>query len=94
MQYDEGNVITTYDIITAEVLNDYLASVFTNEYLADMPKPVQEFKGEVEHKLITTEFTPEESSKKIFKIKPNKASGSDGIGSCILKEQLTVLPNL
>ena len=82
---DEGSIITD-DSITAEVLNDYFASVFTKESLTDMPEPVQEFKGEVEHKLFTMGFTPDEVSKKIFTMKPNKAPGPDGIGSHILKE--------
>ncbi len=60
--------------------------MFTKETLANMPDPVQEFKGEVEERLVNTRFTPEEVSKKIHKMKTNKAPGPDGIGSHILRE--------
>ncbi len=54
-------------------------------YLADMPAPVQEFKGELEYKLVITRFNPEEVST-IFKRKTNKWTGTDGIGLRILKK--------
>ncbi len=84
---DEGDVITD-NSIADEVLNEYFAShsVFMKETLANMPDPVQEFKGEAEEKLVSTKFTLDEVFKTIHKMKPNNARGPDSIDSCILRE--------
>ena len=70
----------------AEVLNDYLSSVSTIEYISSLPVPITKFQGDISHNLGQLFVTPEMIAKKIKKMKDNKSHGVDGIPPKLFKK--------
>ena len=71
---------------TAEMLNQYFASVFTIEDMQDLPDPKEMFVGSDESRLRDVDFTEELILKHLSKLKTEKASGNDNICPRVLKE--------
>ena len=69
----------------SELLNDYFASVFTKENTIDLPAVKSVFTGENE-KLCNFLISPQMVLDKLKKLKMNKASGVDLIGTRMLIE--------
>ena len=70
----------------AEVLNEYLSSVFSTEDISSIPLPFTKFEGNKSEHLGQLFVTPEMIEKKIKKMKENKSPGVDGIAPKLLKE--------
>ena len=69
---------------TANALNEYFASVFTNEN-QDVPNPERIFKGAEDELLTEFEITESCVNKKLKALDPSKAAGPDGIPPAILR---------
>ena len=69
----------------AEVLNEYVSSVFTTEDISSFPIPVTIFEGDHSDHLGQLFVTPEIIAKKINNMKDNKSPGVDGIPPKLLK---------
>ena len=67
----EGKV-TTDSVKTANVLNDYFASVFTDEVTDNLPEPIQIVIKTMEESLQNVEFTTDVVLKKLLQLKPLK----------------------
>ena len=80
-----GEVITD-SIQAANLLNDYFASVYTDEEISNLPNPVNIFTKTIEESLQTIEFTIAIVEEKLSKMKPNKAPGVDNFNSSMLRE--------
>ena len=80
-----GEVITD-SLEAANLLNDYFASVYTDEEMGNLPDPVNIFTKTLEESLQTIEFTTAVVQEKLSKMKPNKAPGIDKLNSSILRE--------
>ena len=70
----------------AEVLNEYISSVFTTEDISSLPVPFTKFEGNKSEHLRQLFITPEMIAKKIKKMKDNKSPAVDGIPPKLLKE--------
>ena len=70
----------------AEVLNEYLSSVFTPEDISSLPVPFTKFEGNRSEHLGQLFVTPEMIANRINKMKNNKSPGVDGIPPKLLKE--------
>ena len=71
-----GEMITD-SLEAAKLLNDYLASVYTDEEMGNLPDPVNIFTKTLEESLQDIEFTTAVVQEKLSKMKPNKAPGID-----------------
>ena len=69
---------------TADALNRFFASVFTNED-TEVPDPTKMYKGPEDGKLLRIQIDQETVKKKLEKLDPCKAAGPDGIPPSILK---------
>ena len=69
-----GN-LTSDDTTKAELLNQYFASVFTNEDLVNIPDIAQKYHG---LDGINMTFNTEQVEKKLRKLKTTKSAGPDG----------------
>jgi hypothetical protein len=85
-----GEVITD-SIQAANLLNDYFASVYTDEEMSNLPDPVNIFTKTIEESLQTIEFTIAIVQEKLSKMKPNKAPGIDNFNSSMLREISSVI---
>ena len=70
----------------AEVLNEYLSSVFTTEDISSLPVSFTKFEGNKSEHLGQLFVSPEMISQKIKKMKDNKSPGVVGIPPKLLKE--------
>ena len=70
----------------AEVLNEYLSSVFTTEDISSLTVQFIQFEGNKSEHLGQLFVTPKMIAKKIKKMKDNKSPGVDGIPPKLLKE--------
>ena len=86
-----GEVITD-SIQAANLLNDYFASVYTDEEMSNLPDPVNIFTKTIEESLQTIEFTIAIVQEKLSKMKPNKAPGIDNFNSSMLREVAIASP--
>ena len=80
------------DSLTAHIFNDYLASVFTEEDVEDMPNVQSMYNGEPEEMLNDMEINETKVMKKLMSLSPTKAPGDGGIVLIVLKkaaEELT-----
>ena len=68
-----GEVITD-SMEAANLLNDYFASVYTDEKIGNLPDPVNIFTKTLEESLQNIEFTAAVVQEKLSKMKPNKSS--------------------
>ena len=89
LENNSGNIIS--DVFQmAEVLNEYLNSVFITEYISSLPVPFTKFEGNKSEHLGQLFVTPE--------MRDNKSPGVDGIPPKLLKEIVeqisTPLPKL
>ncbi len=68
----------------AEVLNNFFSSVFTTENIQNMP----ELKGIADLKVKMTDLkvTSDQVKQRLVELKPNKATGPDGVSPRMLKE--------
>ena len=82
LENNSGNIISD-GFQMAEVLNEYINSVFTTEDISLLPVP---FEGNKSEHLGQLFITPEMLAKKIKKMKDNKSPGVDGILPKLLKE--------
>ena len=82
---DEGIPVTD-DKETAEMLNNFFTSVFTDESLQDVPIPENVFNLPAEDSLHELQVTPETIHEKLINLKPNKAPGDDRIYPRVLME--------
>lgn len=71
---------------TAEVFNSYFTSVFTEEDQEGLPEPRIVFDGDATDFLQQVDLTPATITKKLHKLKPEKAPGVDCIYPVVLKE--------
>ena len=85
---DDGSLTTT-DKDKANVLNNFLTSVFTHEDMTNMPEqPAQHPVREMDSKIV---FTLCDVAKKLERLNPNKSTGPDGMHPKILRELRTTL---
>lgn len=68
------------------VLNNYFASVFTEESLDNIPHPGQRFHGSSHEELFSVEITEDIIKKKLVNLKADKAPGIDRLISTLLIE--------
>ena len=88
---DLGNVIND-DKLTADVLNNYFVSVFTNEDLTNVPDPDQVFRGyNVSDALNNIEINETVVYKKLTELNVNKSAGVDDLHPKLLYELRDVL---
>ena len=81
----ENGVTITDDKKSAELLNQYFASVFTIEETSYIPNPPVIYDGPENHTLLHIEITSDMVLKKLQKLKPNKSPGVDNIYPVVLK---------
>ena len=79
LQLDNGDILTNEGDI-AESMNEYFASVFTNENLGNFPLFDQVIKN---MDLSSLHCSPRDISKILNELKPRKSPGPDGIHSMI-----------
>ena len=82
---NQGNAISD-DLKAADTMNNCCASVFTEERLQNIDRPIRMFARGRDDELETIDFTPEVVLDKLRKLKPNKAPGTDHIHSAVLRE--------
>ena len=85
LENNSGNIISDR-FQMAEVLNEYISSVFTKEDISSLPVPFTKFEGSKSEHLGQLFVTPEMTIKKINKMKDNKSQGVGGIPPKLLKE--------
>ena len=85
LENNRGNIISD-GFQMAEVLNEYISSVFTTENISSFPVPFIKFEGKKSEHLGQLFVTPEMLAKKIKKMKDNKSPGVYGIPPKLLKE--------
>ena len=85
MENNRGNIISA-GFQMAEVLNEYVSSVFTTEDIRSLPVPFTKFDGNTPEHLGQLFVSPEMIAKKIKKMKDNKSPRVDGIPLKLLKE--------
>lgn len=88
---DSNGRTSSEKLFMAETLNKFFAEIFTNENTRHIPDPVSFYRGDDKDKLNSCVITPEIVHKHLQKLKPNKASGPDGLGSNILKDLCEVI---
>ncbi len=88
---DENGDSITNDSKTADVLNEYFSSVFTQDILENLPNPKQIFTGEDGDILDNVNLSPDEILKKLTVLKPKKAPGVDLILPVVLKEVASMI---
>ena len=71
LENNRGNIISD-GFQTAEVLNEYISSVFTTENISSLPVPFTKFEGNTSEHLGQLFVTPEMIATKIKKINDNK----------------------
>ena len=71
---------------TANVLNEFFTSVFTDEDVGGLSEPAKVFKKTTEEALEEVKFTPNVMLKKLTHSKPYKAPGVDNLNLTILRE--------
>ena len=81
----EGKVTTDW-VEAANALNDYFASVFTDEVTDNLPETVKILTKTMEKSLQNVEFTTEVVLKKLSQPKQYKAPGVDNLSSTMLRE--------
>jgi len=89
LQLDHCVMITimiTDDHQMAELLNSFFAFVFTEEKYDNLPAVQKIFSGTDSDKLCSYQFNPEMVTSKLNKLKMNKASGMDSVGTRMLIE--------
>ena len=85
LENNSGNIISD-GFQMAEVLNEYISSIFTTEDISSFPVPFTKFEGNKSEHLGQLFVTPEMIAKKIKKMKANKSPGVDGIPPKLLME--------
>ncbi len=88
---DENGETITNDSKTADILNEYFSSVFTQEILQNLPNPKQIFTGEDDDILDHVNLSRDEISKTLTVLKPEKAPGVDWIRPVVLKEVASMI---
>jgi len=88
---DHGGNVIIDDLISANYLNDYFGSVFTNEDIRNIPQPNQKFNAPDCFKLNDIEITEDEVFRKLDKLKVDKSPGGDNIHPKLLFELRHVL---
>jgi hypothetical protein len=84
---DKSGQVVSDDKIAANLLNDYFSSVFTTESYANMPVPLQIFKGDIQiDGLLDVEITEAMVASKLEKLDVNKCPGLDEIHPKLLYE--------
>ena len=71
---------------TANILNDFFTSVFTDKDVVGLPEPVNAFKKTMEEALQQVKFTPHVVLKKLTHLKPYEDPGVDNLNSTIVRE--------
>ena len=84
---DDGEKTQT-DEEKADVLNNFFASVFTQEDISHIPDPEPRFDGEP---LKDVKFDKEEVLKKLKNLNPSKSPGPDGLHPRVLRDAAEVL---
>ena len=79
LKLDNGDILTNESDI-AESMNEYFASIFTNENLSHFPLFDQVIK---DMDLSSLHYSPRDISKILNELKPRKSPGPDGIHSMI-----------
>ena len=83
---DENDTLITDDHQMAELLNSFFASVFTEEKYDNLPAVQKIFTGTDSELLCSYKISPEMVTSKLNKLKMNKASGIDSVGTRMLIE--------
>lgn len=81
---DKSGKLILEDKVSANVFNEYFASVFTVEDISNIPTPVQLFKGNSSDSLSKIEISEELVYSKLSKLKVSKSPGPDEIHPKIL----------
>ena len=87
LKSDDGTILTDPKE-KADELNNYFASVLTDENKTNIPKLEERHNG---NKIFTIEITPEMVKAKLSKLNANKAAGPDGVHPRVLKELASTL---
>lgn len=87
---EDGNTISD-DTTTANILNNFFSSVFTQETLNNLPDPKFIFQGNHDEWLRDVDITPETISKRLKALKPDKAPGVDQMYPVILQQMAGVI---
>jgi len=74
------------DVDIAQSFNTYFASVFTQEDINSIPKPVDVFVNSDDKKLIDISFTQHDIDVQLAKLRIDKAAGADGLSPRLLSE--------
>lgn len=90
---DNSGEILKDDQSTATLLNDYFATVFTNEDKTNMPAAENLFFGEENEKLETIKITENMVMEKLCKMKTDKSPGVDSMHPKMIQELKTVIAN-
>ena len=83
-----ANTETQCDLVKADILNTYFASVFTHENMEDIPSLETKYRVP---SLSDANITVELVQKKLTKLNPNKAPWSDKFNPRVLKEMADVV---
>ena len=83
---NENGEVVNDNSETAALLNNYFASVFTEEITSNVPEASQIFLGPNSDKLSTIEITEEMVKNKLIKLKPDKSPGVDNIYPIVLQK--------
>ena len=78
LENNRGNIISD-GFQMAEVLNEYISSVFTTEDISSLPVPFTKFEGNKSEHLGKLFVNPKMIAQKIKKMKDNKSPGVDEI---------------
>ena len=88
---DENGMVVMDDTRTAEILNQYFTSVFTQEVMENLPVPTQVFRGTEEEELVVVDVGQGVVMKKLKELKPDKAPGVDNIYPVVLQQLAGIL---
>ena len=83
---DGEEKVITDNMLTATIMNDHFASVFTDENMQNLEEPTRMFTLGVQDELNGIDFGPPVVHTKLCQLKLDKAPGPDRLYSTVLRE--------